>query len=50
MVDRVITETMLYSSVGRVLAAGVTVHKLVKVSGATKWDAVFARQMRRKYI
>jgi hypothetical protein len=50
MVDQVVTETMLYSSVGRALAAGVTVHKLVKVSGATKGDAAFARQVRRKYL
>jgi hypothetical protein len=42
---------MLYeSAAGRALGAGVTVHKLVKISAATKGDAAFARQVRRKYL
>jgi hypothetical protein len=35
---------------GCTFATAVKLHKLVKVSQATKGDAAFARQVRRKYL
>eukprot|EP01043_Picozoa_sp_COSAG02_P072518 COSAG02_NODE_13698_length_1360_cov_1.000793_3_plen_125_part_00 len=64
LVGQVVTEAMLYASSSSSssspagqgqgqfggLSVGVVVHKLVKISGATKGDAAFARQVRRKCL
>ena len=58
LVGQVVTEAMLYasssssSSAGQFdgLSVGVVVHTLVKISVATKGDAAFARQVRRKCL
>jgi hypothetical protein len=51
MVGQVVTESMLYSSMaGTTLAAGVKVHKMIKIAAVTTGDSTFARQIRRKFL
>jgi hypothetical protein len=47
----VVTETMLYATVGSsIFEAGVTVHKMVKISEVASGDGAFARQLKRKFV
>jgi hypothetical protein len=46
----VITEQMLYSSLGPSLGAASKLHKLCSLSRAMDGDAAFARQTKRKYL
>ena len=49
-VTEVITEQMLYSSLGPSLGAASKLHKLCSVSGAMAGDAAFARQVKRRHL
>jgi hypothetical protein len=41
---------MLYATAGHSFAAGVKVHKLMKISAVAGVDAAFARQLKRKFL
>ena len=46
----VITEQMLYSSLGPSLGAASKLHKLCNVSGTMAGDAAFARQVKHRHL
>ena len=48
MEDQVITQAALYATL--TFGAGVTVHKMIKVSEVATGDAACARQLRRKFM
>ena len=50
MVDQVVTEVMLYATVGHTFPAGVKVHKMLKISAVATGDAAFVRQLKRKIL
>lgn len=51
VVGQVVTEAMLYAASASVaFAAGVKVHKLIRISSVTAGDEAFARQIRRKIL
>ena len=49
-VTEVITEQMLYSSLGPSLGAASKLHKLCNVSGTMAGDAAFARQVKHRHL
>jgi hypothetical protein len=50
MVDQVVTEVMLYATVGHTFSTSVKVHKMLKISAAATGDAAFVRQLKRKLL